>query len=276
MINMSPEQTFDRPPVIRGSWLVARSQIFFYFLLLTFSFLLMFVGCESEKAAGPATPTDAQGWINQGWAKYGANDLNSAYESFNQAYALAETDFWGAYSDSAASVTLDSLGNLVVLDSLKLAQATASMAQQVVYVKESLTGIGWTTIKDVNSGSGVLAFDGVLSVDPNYADALAGYAILLQTIDEYQQSNDRIATLFSSNSTWIFQHDTQIDYKDLLLLRAENYYYLANFEASLDEALVLNSIVNYQPGLDASDFNLATIEGKAQLIELIEALDDLI
>ncbi len=199
--------------------------------------LLVLAGCGEDKTTEPATPTDAQGYLDLGWSQYGAGEYLDAYSSFSQAVDLAE--------DSS--------------------QVTAG-----------LSGIGWTATKDVNPASGSPAFEMALQFDSTFTEALGGYAFLLQTIEEWQQSNERASALLALDPTWIFEHENDIDYLDVRLLQAENYYALANFQASLEAALALNQVVGYDPDLGQEDFNLATTEGRAQLVLLIAALDDLI
>lgn len=245
---------------------------------------LLLAGCTSDKGGGPAPPSDPQGYIDQGWSQYNSGDYNGAYQSFSNAVNQVNEQLLSVHNDSVIAVSTG--------DSLALAQAVATMNALRVLVVDALSGIGWTTIKDIQPASGTLAFNNGLQIVEDLenmnppvdslvisafrAELLAGYAILLQTTEDWQQSTERVSALLDVDANWQFAHDSQINYLDLRLIRAENYYYLADFPASRDEALALNTILNYQPGLSASDFNLATIEGRAALIELIEALDNLI
>jgi len=242
--------------------------------------LVLLLGCESEKGTAPGPPSDPEGLIAQGWSQYRANDYNGAYVSFNDAINLASAELLAAQEDS-----------VLAPDSTARDSAVAAMNAARVLMLGGLSGAGWTTVKDVETAGGTLAFDlglgyvaalesmnlaDSLEVRRLHAELLGGYASLLQLMWEWRQSNERVAGLLAIDAAWQFDHDSEIDYLDLRLMRAENYYYLADFAASLDEALALNAMVGYQPGLSPEDFNLATIEGRAALIQLIEALDNLI
>lgn len=230
--------------------------------------LLLSAGCESDKGTESKAPSDALGYIYQGWSHYTSGLYTEAYQSFETGAEMAQDGYLEAYQDSIAAV--------VVGDSSAVAEASQRMSYNQNLIVMAASGIGWTTIKDINPASGTLAFEQALAIDPNNAEVLAGYAIHLHTIEEWQQSNNRATAALVQDPTWDFEHDNQTNYLDLRLLRAENYFVLADYQASLDEALALNDIVNYDSSLGPEDFNLATIEGKSALIELIEALDKII
>ncbi len=230
--------------------------------------LLLLAGCESDKGTESKAPSDAQGYINQGWSHYASGLYTEAYQSFQTGAEMAEDSYLDAYQDSVAAANAG--------DSSAVAEASARMSYNLSLIVKAASGVGWTTIKDIEPASGTLAFENALGLDPNNAEALAGYAILLHTIEEWQQSNSRVAATLAQDPTWDFEHDNQTNYLDLRLLRAQNYFVLTDYQASLDEALALNAIVNYDSSLGPEDFNLATIEGRSALIELIEALDKII
>ncbi len=243
---------------------------------------LLLVGCGGDDATGPALPTDIQGWINQGWSQYSAGDYSGAAISFDNATNIAEPAYWEAYEDYVYAANLDPP------DSTAMVEAENRMNTNLGYLTNSLTGLGWVFIKFTRSSDAAFVFTATLEIitleitpdtleiTPEYTNALAGYAFLLQTIYEYQQSNEYIAQLLAVDSTWTFAYEAGIDYLDLRLLRAENYCFLGDFELSLQETLAINDIVGYQPGLTVEDFNLATYQGTQALFDLIGALDILI
>lgn len=230
--------------------------------------LLVLAGCSSEESTQPQAPTDVPGLISEGWSLYEAGKFSQSSTDFNNALTLAQSEYWDAFGDSMIAAQQG--------DSTALADASQRMALYRGYQGEIYTGLGWLTIEFNVSDQGVLVFSMALDIDPENENALAGYAIFLQIMEEWQQSNEKVDALLALNLTWEFEHNQQIDYLDLMLIRAQNDYFLADFEASLEEALALNDLLAYQPGLTADDFNLATIEGRAALITLIDALDDLI
>ena len=157
---------------------------------------------------------------------------------------------------------------------------------------ETANGLGWSVIELQDNSGGSNLFTIVLDIDPDYADALGGFAILLQIMEQYQQSNEKVAALLDTtwvlNDTtgflepvfldpeWSFEHK-DVDYLDLRLIRAENYFFLADYELSLEEALALaDEIPEFEEEVNWEDFNLATIEGRTALMNLLDALDELI
>ncbi|RJP80012.1 MAG: hypothetical protein C4524_04310 [Candidatus Zixiibacteriota bacterium] len=209
-------------------------------MVLAVAGLLFLAGCGDDDVTGPKTPETAQEWIDQGWSQYHAGDYDNAYISFNQAVELA-----GAEEDYDRVV-------------------------------EGLSALGWTAMKDQNLSGGQIAFDMAQSLDPVYGDALGGHAILLQLLEEWQQSSEKATQLLAADAGWVFTQDHSITALDVRLIRAFNYYALAEFDLSLVDALAVNEAVGYQPGLAVDDFNLATTEGRAELMDLIDALDELI
>ncbi len=229
---------------------------------------LLFAGCAQEESTAPQEVTDIPGLISQGWSQYEAGKFSSSNDSFNSALTLAQDQYWEAYGDSLVAAQLG--------DSTALEDAVARLEENRGYLLEIYTGFGWLTIEYNVPDQGALLFTLALEIDPTHEDALAGYAVFLQIMEEYQMSNEKADALLAQNPTWQFAHNERIDYLDIMLIRAQNNYFLADFETSLAQALELNDLLGYQPGLTEGDFNLATIEGRAALIELIDALDDLI
>jgi hypothetical protein len=229
---------------------------------------ILFAGCAEEETTAPQEVTDIPGLISQGWSQYEAGKFSSSNDSFNNALTLAQDQYWEAYGDSLVAAQQG--------DSAALEDATVRLEENRDYLVEIYTGFGWLTIEYNVPDQGALLFTLALEFDPIHEDALAGYAVFLQIMEEYHQSNEKADALLALNPTWQFEHNAQIDYLDLMLIQAQNDYYLADFEASLARALALNDLLGYQPGLTEDNFNLATIEGRAALIELIDALDDLI
>jgi hypothetical protein len=245
---------------------------------------LAFVGCESDEGTGPAFPTDVEGYIQQGWAQYDADATTDAINSFQLAVNMADADLLTAMDDSIVAAAAS--------DSVALAIAIADMNTARVQIVAITSGMGWTSVKDPQFASvGALTFDAGIALAEDlemmsvadsvevlrlHAELLAGYACLDQLLQLWQQSNERIADLLALDPEWDFDHDSGTDYLDLSLMSAENYYFLADFPASLSVALELNDILNHDPQLSEEDFNLATIEGRTLLMALIEELDDLI
>ncbi len=251
--------------------------------LLLIPGLCFLVGCEKDAATTPEYPDTPGELINLGWSEFENGHLLYAAEIFDDALDIAEINYWTAYGDSLEAAQI---GDIPARD-----EATMRMADAIDDLIESANGLGWCVVALDAAGDGANLFQIVMDLDPYHPDALAGYAITLQIMEEWHQSNEKVATLVDTtwvlddstgllepvvvDPTWIFEHG-DVDYLDLRLLRAENYFFLADYELSLQEALALNEIVGYVQGLSEEDFNLATIEGRTALLNLIDALDNLI
>jgi tetratricopeptide (TPR) repeat protein len=228
--------------------------------------LIYFTGCEESDSTGPGTPTTVDGWIARGWAEYRAEDYVDAVDAFDNAVDMASENYDVAFADYLYA---QETGNQDLLE-----DALARMDEAAEQLTEGLTGMGWALIGMDSRIDANTVFDIVqIMLNPEYPDMLGGFAVLLQIEEQWQQSNEKIDLLLGIDPTWEFEHN-DIDYLDLRLMRAENYFFLAEYELSLQEALELNDLIGYQSGLTADDFNLATIEGRAALINLIDELDE--
>jgi len=258
-----------------------QSKFLSLFILAT---VVAFMGCSNDESTGPAPPSDIEGYISEGWTQYSLGNAQDAVNSFQLALNLANEEFLDAMGDSLVAAS--------VPDSAALEEAIARMNLARIQTAAITSGFGWASVKDLQYAAiGALTFDlGIALVEdlepmnlPDstevyrlHAEMLAGYACLDQLLQQWQQSNERIAGLLEQDPEWDFDHDNTTNYLDLRLMSAENYYYLADFPASLSVALELNDALNYNSQLDETDFNLATVQGRTLLIELIEDLDDLI
>jgi hypothetical protein len=237
---------------------------------------LLLAGCEGDNGVEPEDPEDAPGWISQGWAQYSAGNYEESATSFDASVSLAEAAYWSAFEDSVFAAANN--------DSVALEAAVAEMALQLGYLAEGLNGIGWDMIEILDMGTGVFVFTAAIELNPVYEDAIGGYSFLLQVMEEWHQSNEKITMLLDMDSTWNFEHDQSIDYLDLQLARCSNNFLLGDFEASQTEALELAAVFGYETpgelatliGMPTFSYNLATIEGRSALLMLIDALEDLI
>jgi hypothetical protein len=223
-------------------------------------------GCGKDEATGPAMPSDALGWINLAWSQYEAGDYGNSGASFNSAYFVAINDSLLAYQDSVSAALNH--------DPLARQEAMSRLGAARMHLLQIFTGGGWVGLKLSSLNGSNSNFLTAVNMISDYPDAIGGHAFALQAIEYWVQSNEKVATTLSLDPLWEFTHETQINYLDLRLLRAENYFNLEKFELSLTEALTLNAIVNPGSPLTANNFNLATIEGRMALQQLIYTLDD--
>jgi len=242
-----------------------------YLLVISLIFAaLVFFGCEGDNGTGPGQGSSTASLISQGWSYYEAGNWNASANAFNPALNQADNAYSLAVEEYAAAAAIG--------DTVAMQAAAEDIAQQLGYILECLTGLGWVTIEYAQFDQSAFVFSTAMVIDPEHVDAIAGYAFSSQIEGDWNLSNELITKSLDIDETWEFQHNHNIDYLDLRIMRAENYFFLADFNASLAEAIDIatDPAVNYSPVPDPDDFNLATIEGRAALIELIDALNDMI
>ncbi|MCX6641007.1 MAG: hypothetical protein NTW14_11110 [bacterium] len=220
-------------------------------LLLVLVSLLLLTGCESDQTTQTTTPTTSAGWIAQGWAEYHAGQYSDGEQSFQQGINKGNEELVQAYNAGDQQAFAIALENL----------------------KQALNGLGWCAVKLNDLTNGAVTFSAAISIDSTYTDALGGYAVLLKIDGNLVQSNTLVGLALAQDSSWEFSQDGQINYLDLRLIRAENYFGLAEFESARTEVIQISGMVGYTAGQGAASLNLATIEGRAALIEMIEELD---
>ncbi len=128
---------------------------------------------------------------------------------------------------------------------------------------EAHHGLGWTLARLGNSGQAVNHFLNAISQNPASLSAKAGLALIYNAQMQYNNSNQRSGEVLQMNAQWIFEHDNRVDWKDLVILRAENFFALGQFAESLEEVRKLN------PGFST---DVSTTNGQADLAAEIERL----
>lgn len=132
-----------------------------------------------------------------------------------------------------------------------------------VYIAEAYSGLGWSYSRfgqllnsAANFGNGFLNEPTADILD----DLYAGLSFVKEALEEY---SDALTNSAEVNNGWQFDHDTELSFDDLVLLRAICYYALADFANSLLEVQIL-----------VPDFvcDVETEEGRAALAAKIEEL----
>ncbi len=136
-----------------------------------------------------------------------------------------------------------------------------------VYKAEAYMGCGWSLLR--TPGASLIESLGYFikstesSGGTSFQDEiLAGSSIISLSIEYY---DDAIKLAERVNSSWTFEHDATLNYKDIVLVRAIAWYALGSFAKSLEAVKQLDA------GFSA-DVN--TIAGRTALAEKIEALKD--
>jgi tetratricopeptide (TPR) repeat protein len=124
-------------------------------------------------------------------------------------------------------------------------------------------GAGWTSARLSQLDEAVGYFDESIRLNTAVADAHAGRAFAKYAKLDYSAAISSATTALQKNSSWNFEHDTTLNYKDLHLLLAACHFATGAYQSSLTEVKLLNA---------SFTANITTIAGKAALAEEIERL----
>jgi len=132
-----------------------------------------------------------------------------------------------------------------------------------VFLAESYSGLGWSYSRDGQLNNAWSSFNTGLTNTPSEdieEDIYAGSSFTLEAQELY---NDALTNSGQVGNSWQFDHDAELSYDDIVLLRAICYYALTDFPNSLLEVQIL-----------APDFDcdVQTEEGRAALAAKIEEL----
>jgi tetratricopeptide (TPR) repeat protein len=120
-------------------------------------------------------------------------------------------DFDGAAADFNAAIGLDSEYALAYL------------------------GLGWAELRRSRAGSAENAFINYMAKSTAQAnDALAGLAFACDAESKLEEAIAYAEDLLTADPQWSFGRDGNINYLDIALILADNYYLTADYEASLE------------------------------------------
>ncbi len=130
---------------------------------------------------------------------------------------------------------------------------------------DAYNGAGWSAGK----GGGTLTeaadyFRRSWQLDPSHYDALGGWIFVEYQQGGYQSAVNKALSLMNSKPGWRFLHQPSIDFIDIRLVLAASYFYLGEFEQSLQ---VVKDYLN--PSFEA---DVQTREGQRELLEELERL----
>ena len=127
---------------------------------------------------------------------------------------------------------------------------------------EAYNGLGWCNLflDDLDSANGAFSY-GLQNApeDAIYQDIVAGLCFVY---DAQNLPNACLSVSENVNSDWAFAYG-DLDYEDIILLRAISYYSISDFTNSLTEVQRLDS---------SFTADVSTVEGRAALAEKIEEL----
>lgn len=132
---------------------------------------------------------------------------------------------------------------------------------------EVYVGLGWSYLglEDIELANS--EFNTGANLQKESIDLYAGYAVTLNILNIFDQSNEYVDKALTIKSDWEFIHWSYVSYLNLYLIKAENYFFLGNYDLSLSEVIKLSS-----------DFyaDITTYEGRASLALEIERLKTII
>lgn len=128
---------------------------------------------------------------------------------------------------------------------------------------DAYTGLGWCNANLNSLDAAVLNFNQALLNQPSEELANDIHAGLSFTYDAKNLSSQCLSTTEKIDPDWEFEHRVDLDYDDIIALRAMNYYAMGSFQSSLVEVRRLDPYFSAQVG---------TVEGRAALAGKIEAL----
>ncbi len=128
---------------------------------------------------------------------------------------------------------------------------------------DAYNGAGWANAHLNALSASVTSFLHGFSRDTTDLEIKAGLALVFHAQKNYFASIERALPVLQANIHWTFSRDAAINYSDLRILLAEDYFGLANYPESK------NQVLQVEPGFSA---DVSTIEGQTALGQEIEAL----
>ena len=173
-------------------------------------FIFLFVFCGKKKSTGPDINEIINSLINEGWSLYSSKDYSNAVIKFGEIFKYDNTN------------------------------------------TDAYIGVGWCYAR-LAFGSGDqkynLAqenFEKALVKEPDNLDALAGLALVLIVKNHYEDAINAAQSVLEKDSNYVFKRDNQISAGDLILILAQAYYYLGNYEKAADQLDIIDP-GNYHP-----------------------------
>lgn len=128
---------------------------------------------------------------------------------------------------------------------------------------EAYTGKGWCGLRTDQLSSAASDFSSAAGKNDRSATLFAGWAFVLNAQKSYAASNTQADSALARDPDWEFEHSLPYDAEYVHLVKAQNYFALSNYTASLAEVQILNS---------SFSADVATADGRAALSTEIERL----
>ncbi len=128
---------------------------------------------------------------------------------------------------------------------------------------DAINGLGWTNAKLNKIDTAISFFDSGLDIDPSNLELMAGLAFVYNAKKKYQSSNELANSILQVNQNWSFSKDPSVNYQDIHLLLARNYFAIAEYVLSYEHVKILNPQFNE---------DVETVAGQTALAKEIEIL----
>jgi len=105
---------------------------------------------------------------------------------------------------------------------------------------EAFSGLAWLLFKQDSLRQAVEMFMSAELMNEPDASLFAGHAIVLNAVKNYPASNQFADIALKKDPAWFFPYLPSLDYNDLVILKAENFFMQGNFVQSLTEVQKVN------------------------------------
>ncbi len=98
---------------------------------------------------------------------------------------------------------------------------------------DAYNGLGWTYARLDSMSLAKHYFDVALGLNPAFVDAYAGRSFVSLALDEYRDAIAAVQEVMAIGpSFYAFRHDATISLNDLLLVQAQSYFMLGDYEST--------------------------------------------
>lgn len=98
---------------------------------------------------------------------------------------------------------------------------------------DAYNGLGWSYLRLDSISEARIAF-AFASSDSN-PEIYAGWSSANVLSEDFQKALEKSAVVLRQDANFVFSHDTDVDYKDMIWQRAYCYYHLGQYALSLQE-----------------------------------------
>jgi len=189
----------------------------------------LMIGCGAENDVGfdpEPDPAPDPTLVELGWAAFRAGQFDTAEDLFTQA------------------ITEDAANH------------------------EAHNGKGWTLLRLDNLTSAIVSFDAALNSGFTGADPHVGKAILLRDLKpvNYAAAIAAANTALSIDSDYTFEHDTELDWRDVRLILAQSYFATGQYDDANSQVGLLGGTMQNPASDTFVEDLLAEIQALGELI----------